>query len=148
MLTEATLPVSWRAKPRSFVALMGLYESNYLRLLRLCGDPQVLPAVRLALVEGDCPLQLMVAARTPYTTELDLTYLMPDTDERLPDLRVKLYSDARMAEALSCANQPLHPALRALHLATAAEQFDQRWRLNVLLNKWLEYLLDRGYQLS
>lgn len=148
MLTEATLPVSWRAKPRSFVALMGLYESNYLRLLRLCGDPQALPALRLALVEGDCPLQLTVAARTPYTTELELTYVMPDTDEHLPDLRVKLYSDARMAEALSCANQPLHPALRALHLATTAEQFDQRWRLNVLLNKWLEYLLDRGYQLS
>lgn len=147
MLTEATLPVSWRAKPRSFVALMGLYESNYLRLLRLCGEPARLSGVRLAQVEGDCPLQLAVVAQTPYTTELDLTYLMPGSDERLPDLRVKVYADARVAEALHCAVQLRHPALQYLQQAALAARFDQRWQINMLLNKWLEYLHDRGYAL-
>ena len=30
--------VSWRARPRSFVALMALYESNYMRLGWLAGE--------------------------------------------------------------------------------------------------------------
>src|SRR5204862_370029 len=38
MLTDTLTIVSWRAKPRSFVALMSLYESNYLRLASLAGD--------------------------------------------------------------------------------------------------------------
>ena len=38
MLSDALSIVSWRARPRSFVALMSLYESNYLRLAQLAGD--------------------------------------------------------------------------------------------------------------
>jgi hypothetical protein len=34
MLCEADIKVSWRARPRGFTALMGLYESNYLRACR------------------------------------------------------------------------------------------------------------------
>ena len=39
MLCDTDLPVSWRARPRSFAALMSLYESNHVRFLRLAGDP-------------------------------------------------------------------------------------------------------------
>ena len=44
MLTEAELNdslalVSWRARPRTFVALMGLYESNYVRMKWLAHPP-------------------------------------------------------------------------------------------------------------
>ena len=38
MLNDAVTLVSWRARPRSFVALMALYESNYIRLGWLAGD--------------------------------------------------------------------------------------------------------------
>ena len=38
MLNDTLTPVTWRARPRSFVALMGLYESNYIRLGWLAGD--------------------------------------------------------------------------------------------------------------
>ncbi|HVH85002.1 MAG TPA: hypothetical protein VM713_11885 [Steroidobacteraceae bacterium] len=39
MLANDTLTrVSWRARPRSFVALMGLYESNFIRLGWLAGS--------------------------------------------------------------------------------------------------------------
>ncbi len=31
-LDDSLALASWRARPRSFVALMGLYESNYVRL--------------------------------------------------------------------------------------------------------------------
>ena len=47
MQDEVLLPVSWRARPRSFVALMSLYESNYIRLRTLCdGDPARLTGAR------------------------------------------------------------------------------------------------------
>ena len=38
MITDTLSIVSWRSRPRSFVALMSLYESNYLRLASLAGD--------------------------------------------------------------------------------------------------------------
>jgi len=38
MLSDALSIVSWRSRPRSFVALMSLYESNYLRLAQLAGN--------------------------------------------------------------------------------------------------------------
>jgi len=39
LTVEELLPVSWRSRPRSFVALMSVYESNFRRLLRLTGNP-------------------------------------------------------------------------------------------------------------
>jgi hypothetical protein len=38
MLNDAQTAVSWRATPRSFVALMSLYESNFIRLGWLAGN--------------------------------------------------------------------------------------------------------------
>ncbi len=120
MQDEALLPVSWRSRPRSFVALMSLYESNYIRLRSLCdGDPARLEGARRSIVQGDCELLLEVTERAPYTTTLSLTYLLPAAGpsgalERFPDVRIRIYSDARLAEAQQWADQPAHPALRAL----------------------------------
>ncbi len=36
--TDTQTVVSWRTRPRSFVALMGLYESNFIRLGWLAGE--------------------------------------------------------------------------------------------------------------
>src|SRR5688572_11987320 len=57
---EALLPVSWRARPRGFAALMSVYESNYLRLTRLTGDPSRLRGEYISRVGGACDLQLTV----------------------------------------------------------------------------------------
>ena len=38
LLADTHTVVSWRARPRSFVALMGLYESNFIRLGWLAGN--------------------------------------------------------------------------------------------------------------
>ena len=51
MLIDALSIVSWRSRPRSFVALMSLYESNYLRLAELAGNLRELPDV-LRLARG------------------------------------------------------------------------------------------------
>jgi uncharacterized protein len=155
MQDEALLPVSWRARPRSFVALMSLYESNYIRLRTLCdGDPARLTGARHSHVSGDCELVLEVAERAPYTTTLQLTYLLPapvgqpaGAVERFPDVRIRIYSDARLAEAQQWANHSAHPTLRALR-RDAERELDQRWALNMMLNKWLDYCMERGHRFA
>ena len=155
MQDEALLPVSWRARPRSFVALMSLYESNYIRLRTLCDvDPARLTGARHSHVTGDCELVLEVAERAPYTTTLQLTYLLPapagapaGSVERYPDVRIRIYSDARLAEAQQWATSLGHPALRALRRDVERE-LDQRWALNMMLNKWLDYCMERGHRFA
>jgi len=78
VISECDLVVSWRARPRSFVALMGVYESNYLRLAALAGNLAQLAGSRISDVEGDCTLVLSVLERARYTSDLRLTYLFPD----------------------------------------------------------------------
>jgi hypothetical protein len=151
MQDETLLPVSWRARPRSFVALMSLYESNYIRLQKLCGDIARLQGGYRSIVSGDCDLILEVTERAPYTTTLSLTYLLPHaatgTLERFPDVRIRVYRDARLAEAQHWASHPGHPALKALR-RDAERELDQRWALNMMLNKWLDYCMERGHRFA
>jgi uncharacterized protein YqiB (DUF1249 family) len=139
---DCNLPVSWRTAPRSFPALMGLYESNYLRLARLAGNLAALVGTRVSTVPGDCDLLLTVRERAPYTSELQLTYLLPALEktatapERIPDLRLRVYHDAR---------------LLAVHDAApvaADRELDRRWARNLLLNKWLDYCAERGHRFA
>ena len=154
MLNDALTLVSWRSRPRSFVALMSVYESNYLRLSHLAGDLKDLADVRVSRVADDCDLRLTVTERSPYTTSLDLTYLFQQIDgvSTYPDMRVRVYHDARLVEAQEWAPEA-HPRAGGRHeheilrrLRGAAErELDQRWARNTMLNKWLEYCIDRGH---
>jgi uncharacterized protein len=146
MLNDALTLVSWRSRPRSFVALMSVYESNYLRLSHLAGDLKDLADVRVSRVADDCDLRLTVTERSPYTTSLDLTYLFQQIDgvSTYPDMRVRVYHDARLVEAQEWATQHDHEALRRLR-GQAERELDQRWARNTMLNKWLEYCIDRGH---
>ena len=104
MLCEADIKVSWRARPRGFVALMSLYESNYLRFLQLAGDPTRLSGTLISRVDGDCELQSRGArAHALYQhADADLPACRRVDSgrfERLPDLRLRAYHDARLLEA-------------------------------------------------
>lgn len=156
MLNDILVPVSWRAKPRSFVALMTLYESNYIRLRSLAGDTAALLGSKHSLVADDCELVLDVIEQARYTTTLQLTYLLAldpagKIHERYPELRVRVYNDARLVEAQMVApwqgqeSAAAHPVLAVLR-RNAERELDQRWALNMMLNKWLEYCLERGHR--
>ena len=145
MSTDLLSIVSWRSRPRSFVALMSLYESNYLRLAHLAGDLKSLADIRVSRVPEDCDLRLTVTERSPYTTSFDLTYVFDqDGLTTFPDMRVRVYHDARLVEAQEWASQHEHEALRRLR-GVAERELDQRWARNTMLNKWLEYCIDRGH---
>lgn len=152
---EALLPASWRARPRGFAALMSLYESNYIRLTRLTGDPAKLTGERISRVAGGCDLRLTVLEQCPYTTTVGLTHLFHDprvvgpgleTFLTYPDVRIRVYTDARMAQAQHWpADQPEPCSSNPLQ---AERELQQRWLYNNMLNKWLEYCLDLGHSLA
>jgi len=117
---------------------MALYESNYIRLSALAGPLVALRGEHRSCVPGDCDLVLKVTERCPYTTTFLLTYrLRSDPPEEYPDMSVRIYHDARLAES-----QQWLPA------KAEERELDQRWARNVMLNKWLEYCLERGHRFS
>ena len=144
-LDDGRLPAAWRSRPRGFAALMSLYESNHLRLTQLAGELRDLDGSRRSQVEGDCELALVVTERSPYTTTVELTYLFGALPSA-PDMLLRIYHDARLVEAHGWAQRHVHPALRDWR-AEAGPALDQRWARNVMLNKWLEYCLERGHRL-
>jgi uncharacterized protein len=159
LLADTTTVVSWRARPRSFVALMGLYESNFIRLGWLAGDLLELSGRYLSSVPGDCELVLTVTERSPYTSTVILTYLLPDPQgpRPYPDMRVRIYHDAHLVEAQpwnSVHNRPpaaprgARAALARTPRGCAERELDQRWARNMMLNKWLEYCVERGHRFS
>lgn len=173
---DSTALSSWRARPRSFVALMGLYESNYTRLGWLVEDVSSFTGSARSIVAGDCDLVLSVVERGPYTATLGLTYVLAEQPAdappaaavaagppvegavtaaaaqaadaprvSAPDMSIRVYHDARVAEALGWAPVHEHDALRRLRNGLERE-LDQRWARNTMLNKWLEYCVERGHR--
>jgi uncharacterized protein YqiB (DUF1249 family) len=59
-------------------------------------------------------------------------------------MMVRVYLDGKQAEVLAIGERQQHTALQRLILEHK-EELDRRWRLNIILNKWLEYLSDRGH---
>jgi uncharacterized protein YqiB (DUF1249 family) len=149
MLDDTLTLVTWRSRPRSFVALMALYESNYIRLSWLAGDLRALKGKHRSVTREDCDLVLSVTECSAYTTTLNLTYLLPGPKQprEYPDMHVRIYHDARLVEAQEWAHTHTSTVLRALR-TRAERELDQRWARNMMLNKWLEYCLERGHRFS
>jgi uncharacterized protein YqiB (DUF1249 family) len=156
MIGDDLCAISWRARPGSFVGLMTLYESNYIRLGWLAGDLRALAGEHRSSVAQDCELRLTVLERGRYTTMLALTYAIADGAglPDAPDLTVRVYHDARLAEAhgVGAAVQgPVATAAPAAQRPAARREpglpaLGARWARNMLLNKWLEYCVDRGHR--
>jgi uncharacterized protein len=150
MLNESLTPVSWRARPRSFVALMSLYESNYIRLGWLAGHLPALAGEHRSRAPSECELVLSVLERSRYTSTINLTYLLPpaagaDDLARLPDMQVRVYHDAHLAEAQQWCGRGTDDG-RGRRRTAPERELGRRWQRNIMLNKWLEYCVERGHR--
>lgn len=150
MLTDSHIVLYKAAPPRSFAGLMSLYESNYIRLTWLVDDLDSIQGSIVSSTIGDCDLHMSLRERARYTTTVHLTYYFSEPAEEYlavadPDLRLRIYHDARLAEVLDCCATHKHEALRRFQVEGGTE-LDRRWRRNVMLNKWLEYCADRGHR--
>ena len=149
MVSDGLCTISWRARPRSFVSLMTLYESNFIRLGWLAPDLKRLRGSLTSRVAGSPVLELSVREQCRYTTTLGMTYLFGDDGQpaRAPELEIRVYHDARLAEACGTSADPSHPSLRRLAAAVPRDH-GQRWSCNMLLNKWLEYCAGNGHRFA
>jgi len=146
MLLDSQLVPQTIVRPGSFVGLMALYESNYLRLFRLIPELERLDGCFHSRVAGDCDLFVEIIERSRYTVTLSLTYRFETDDGTLedPDMTVRAYLDGQLAEVLSVGNWRRHAELRRL-VREQDRELDLRWRRNIILNKWLDYLGDQGH---
>jgi hypothetical protein len=60
-----------------------------------------------------------------------------------PELAIRIYHDARVAEAHSLGQLSL---VSRGGSPIVAEDLRSRWERNMMLNKWLEYCIDRGHR--
>jgi len=136
MLFDCQLVPQTIVRPNSFVGLMSLYESNYLRLLQVIPEIERLDGCFRSRVAGECDLYVEILERCRYTVTLSLTYRFDGEhgDAANPDMRVRVYLDGLLAEAMGAGSR-----LEQRHELYA------RWKRNIVLNKWLEYLSDQGH---
>lgn len=129
--------------------LMSIYECNYIRLRQLIPDLTALAdSGSVSLASGALDLHLSVSERNRYTTTLTLTYLFEDAQGQFPapDIQLRIYHDARLAEVLSCGRR------RGLRSAAAYDAWrrdynlDDKWFINRFLQKWLGYCLRQGHR--
>ncbi len=127
----------------TFAGLMDLYECNYIGIRRLA---PVIPAPGqplISLCPGNLALHLTVLERFRYTSEINLTYHFFKSEGVVaePDLRVRVYHDARLAEVMSAHLRHWPP----FEADSENSHLYQRWRTNRFLYKWLSYCLRQGH---
>ncbi len=117
---------------------MQIYETNYQRLRTLTPNLDLAEQTAYAAGEGLPPLYLRVLHRFRYTTMLRLTHFFDDGEAMtpLPNVFVRVYHDARLAEAAALREAP-----------TASPPYS-KWEQNRFLERWLGYCLRQGYRFS
>ncbi|WMP16925.1 DUF1249 domain-containing protein [Thiothrix lacustris] len=140
-------PTSFSPQPKSFAALMEMYEINYIQLRLLCGDIRILPETSVSRVADGIPVAANVIEHSRHSTTLMLTYLFHEysgAKDNRPDMLIRVYHDSRQAEVIS------H---RCRLTEEVVQHWDQeldtmllcRWRMNRFLYKWTNYLRRQGH---
>ena len=128
-------------KRQQFSSLMELYEQNYMLLRLMLPEQEQIPDYWLSRVPGHLDLHLWVLERAKFTTTLRLSYQFHNDNraEYEPDLTVRIYHDARSAEAMSAI---VHGKPRQMRQASTLEW---RWSLNQFFYSWLRYSRHQGH---
>jgi uncharacterized protein YqiB (DUF1249 family) len=140
--------LAW-SRPRGLSALIALYESNYQRLLQLAPEQDFPYGSAVSRSLHDRDLHLRVLERSRYTVSLNLSYRFLEDGENCvePDIDVRVYRDAGLAEAIRCGPHAHCAQFRDLD-RELGPMLAGRWGRNLLLGKWLDYLLACGHGFS
>lgn len=143
---EASTNVYCGHRPVRLAALMELYERNFLMVEQLVPELELPFDVAVSRCATDLPLHLTTLERSRYTCAFKLTYEFTDASGTRcdPDLQLRVYRDARVVEALRCVTRP--PWQADGEGDPQVERFlSAQWSRNLLLYKWLVYLLGHGH---
>lgn len=146
MLADSLLVPECIYRPGSFSGLMLLYESNFRKLDSFLGSLDERTSHWISRVAGDNELHLERLKREPYTTTLQLTYWLRDgngLEIKDPDMTIRIYHDAGQAEAVGCREGHRHSLFKEIRSSHA--ELNRRWQINMMLNKWLDYLIESGH---
>jgi uncharacterized protein len=138
-----------KLQPRRLAQLLDLYERNYRMVAQLIPELEIPFERAVSRSQSDLPLHLSIVERDRYTVSFKLTYEFVDEDgvRRQPDLWIRVYRDAHVAEALECSHRPPWQAEEEGD-PKAGAFLSAQWRRNLMLSKWLEYLLEHGHGFS
>ena len=128
-------------------ALIDLYESNYVRLMRLVPELESMQGTAVSKVAGALDLYVTVEERFKYTTSLMLTYCFGDGDDEIalePRARIFVYHDVRSAEIVSHYRRRRSKAVNPWQRGRMPE-IERRWQMNRFLNKWLRFCSHQGH---
>jgi hypothetical protein len=136
--------------PSRFGYLMALYAENYTRLARVFAPHRLVSGHYVSDPgEDGFEVHMHVLEKHRYTLELDLSYGFVDERTGLPtpSAQVRVYTDARQAEAWHC--EPGRHLWQVLGPFPEAHTVMQhRLRMNSFLNRWLEYLGEQGHSIG
>jgi len=129
--------------PVDFVSLMDMYEDNYMKLRKLIPELDKIKTSAISTSAGHLNLHLEIVERSKFTSTLRLSYCFTKQGEtRLePNLKIRIYHDAGLAEVMS--GKLHHGKLVLDHLP--ADALKQKWQLNRFLSKWLKYCLRQNH---
>jgi hypothetical protein len=135
-------------QPRTLASLFEIYESSYRRLGQLLPHLVEARGDAVSRVAGALDLHLVVHERHRFTTDLTLTYRIQCPGEAPvpePNLRIRVYHDARMAEAMSGRRRARHPHRHHCWRRPQPSDLEAKWELNRFLQRWLGYCLHQGH---
>ena len=135
-----------RLAPRNRLdRLMREYERNFERLQFLVPDLRLFRGSLVSRTDEVPDLHLEVLDQSAYTTTIVLTYELEidGTHQPEPEVQVRVYHDARMAEVLAV-REP-GPSGRSGWCSLRHSAMSRKWRFNRFLGKWLAYCLQQGH---
>ncbi len=137
-------PLLERIPTRSFATLMELYESNYILMRRLAPGLRALDGHAVSSVAGGVDLHLKTLECSPYTTTVAMSHWFEHDPEAVePDLLIRVYHDAKLAEVLP--DTPVEQFTLWDGAMPERRSLEWRWELNRFLNRWLRYCLSEGH---
>ncbi len=130
-------------KPKTYAQVSQLFESNYQKILKLI--PLLRQTAHDCVIKRDSEndLHLIVEDRFTHTGVFTLTHKLKSNTGNInkPDIKFKIYFDVQLLEVISVCNQTTlnhaHP-----YLAQCSDMNIQ-WELNVFIEKWLDYCLNK-----
>jgi hypothetical protein len=127
-------------------ALIELYESNFVRVMRLAPELESLDGSVVSRVAGALDLYLTVEERFKYTTSIVLTYRFDNEDgvDLEPRARIHVYHDVRAAEVVSHYRRRRSRRFERWRSGHMPE-VQRRWTMNRFLNKWLRFCAHQGH---
>ena len=146
LITEACSYIR-APRARSFMGLMEMYEVNYIRIRQLCPGINDLEGHVVSVVKGALDLHLRIQEQTTYTTTVLLTYYLQEAQhgfKPIPNLKVRIYNDARQAEVLGRSYRRLGVEMMINDFSLSTE-LACKWQLNRFLFKWLSYCRHQGH---